>query len=71
VAGLVREAYFEHYWDQGARAFFLVHNLPGAAGANSLSIPLLHAMTKPITDAVIAKRRAALQALRANSCKGT
>ena len=41
------EAYFEHYWDEGARAFFLIHNLPGAAGANSLSVPLLHAMNNP------------------------
>jgi microsomal dipeptidase-like Zn-dependent dipeptidase len=41
------EAYFEHYWDQGARAFFLIHNLPGAAGANSLSVPLLHAANNP------------------------
>ncbi len=41
------QAYFEHYWNQGARHFFLIHNLPGISGGNSLSIPLLHATNNP------------------------
>jgi hypothetical protein len=40
-------AYFEHYWDQGPRHFYLIHNLPGAGGGNSLSVPLLHATNNP------------------------
>ena len=41
------QAYFEHYWDQGARAFFLIHNLPGVAGGNALSAPILHSTNNP------------------------
>lgn len=40
-------ALMEHYRDLGARHFYLVHNLEGTAGGNSLSIPLLHAVANP------------------------
>jgi microsomal dipeptidase-like Zn-dependent dipeptidase len=40
-------ALMEHYWDRGARHFFMIHNSDGAAGGTALSIPLLHANTNP------------------------
>lgn len=41
-------AYFEEYWQLGARHFFPVHNMDGFAGGTALSIPLLHSDTNPI-----------------------
>ncbi|WP_167306025.1 membrane dipeptidase [Cellulomonas shaoxiangyii] len=40
-------ALMERYRELGARHFYLIHNLQGVAGGNSLSAALLHAVTNP------------------------
>jgi microsomal dipeptidase-like Zn-dependent dipeptidase len=40
-------ARFERYWALGARHFFLVHNVEGAAGGNAISNPQLHGLSNP------------------------